>query len=145
MCAAKGGQTPVIRLLVEAGAGLIRRDLGGQTAAHFAAQEDQSECLDMLATLCEERLAALQQEAAAEADKLISLGISVKKVEEEIDKDDGEGGNVDEVPTVEETIDSASKNGTRPLHVAAAFNSLRAVESLIRHGAEVCIVYINIY
>ncbi len=42
-----------------------------------------------------------------------------------------------EFMSVAEVIDGPSKNGSRPLHVAAAFDSREAITALLRHGAQV--------
>ncbi len=42
-----------------------------------------------------------------------------------------------EFVSVAQVIDSQSKNGSRPLHVAAAFDSREAIAALLRHGAQV--------
>lgn len=142
MLAAKSGMSEAIRLLWEGGASLIAKDISGQTAAHFAAQEDRGECIATLHELCLEQIARLQKEAAGEAEKIAALGLvgaaptTADKVSiSSVTEDDIKAAET--VPSVSLAIDSPSKNGTRPLHVAAAFASLGAIEVLVRLGAEV--------
>jgi uncharacterized protein len=143
MQAAKSGMSETLRVLWEGGASLIAKDISGQTAAHFAAQEDRGECIAMLHTLCLEQIERLQNEAAGEAEKMAAMGL-VGTVNTTADKasiisaateDDIKAAQTP--PSVSLVIDSPSKNGTRPLHVAAAFASLGAMEVLVRLGAEV--------
>jgi uncharacterized protein len=150
MLAAKSGKSETLRVLWEGGASLIAKDISGQTAAHFAAQEDRGECLETLHALCLEQIGQLQTAAANEAEKMASLGLSApapstadrlpssrpgSTANATMTEDDVMATQV--IPSVQLTIDSPSKNGTRPLHVAAAFASLNAIEVLVRLGVEV--------
>lgn len=144
MLAAKAGHAQILRLLWEGGASLVAKDICGQTATHFAAQEDRGECIEMLHQLCVEQIAKLQDEAAGEAEKMASLGLSgpapttadtISLQRQDTIDEDMKTANTK--PSIDLVINSTSKNGTTPLHVAAAFASLSAIEALVKLGANV--------
>lgn len=151
MIASKTGRPEIIKLLWEGGASIVAKDISGQTAAHFAAQEDRAESIAILHELCLEQVQKLQIQAADEAEKMAALGLNNNNnnnntsvptttndrnllTRQETTEEDIKANSI---PSVEATIDCPSKNGSRPLHVAAAFASLNAIEILVKLGAEV--------
>ena len=145
MIASKVERLEIMRLLWENGASIIAKDISGHTAAHFAAQEDRGESIQLLYQLCLEQIQQLQIEASNEAEKMASLGLSnnnnnnnntnaSNSLPRQETEEDIKASNI---PSIQLTIDCPSKNGSRPLHVAAAFASLNAIEMLVKLGVEV--------
>jgi ankyrin repeat protein len=133
MCAAKGGKCHTLRFLWEEGAMLHARDNGGQTAAHYAAQEDHAECVVELLAMCKEQIDAIHLEMQIAAEENAANGLAAKKEEEEDGEtaSDGEDGEPPEPLSEQAVIDGPSLNGTRPLHVAASFDSLKVIRALL--------------
>lgn len=143
MCAAKGGKPATLRYLWEEGAVLHARDNAGQTAAHYAAQEDHADCISELLLLCREQIEAIHLEAqmAAEADAANGLSAKKPEVEDEGKDEDGEDEEPLEPLSEEAVLDGQSHNGTRPLHVAASFDSVKVIKTLLdMEFVQVCVI-----
>lgn len=133
MSAAKGGKPETIQYLWEEGAVLHAFDNSGHTAAHFAAQEDHANCITMLYDLCKEQIEAIQLSAELAAQENAANGLAAKR--EDTDTGDDDADVEPEEPLSEESVlNRCSQNGTRPLHIAAGFDSQDVIRALIALG-----------
>lgn len=119
MFAAKGGQIEIMQWLWENGAQVNAVDIGGMTAAHYAAQSDCAPALELLMTLHMEDL--IKQ--AGYLDSMAQAGQPVKVAATE------ENDNI--------VIDRPSRSGATPLHVAACQDAKDAIDVLLRYQVQV--------
>jgi ankyrin repeat protein len=144
MLACRGGHLDAIRCLYGLGADLLATNRGGMTAAHFAAQEDRHEALALLMELfIEYRKKLIDLQAAAPTKSAATMDAeeeeaeAVKKAAEKT-KLLSEPGKRDATHgTVQQVIDMASNNGTRPLHLAAEANCIQTVQYLLSQQCDV--------
>lgn len=158
MTAAKGGHAHILRQLWEYGALVTSTDLGGMTAAHYAAQEDKAEAIRMLYSLAEDEARILKggSIAPSTAKRRDSESIVPSRLKNpapsaifDTSASISRMGSIESVASIDMTsvevpnfdamqvIDSPSKNGRCPSHVAAAFDAREALEALISLGVNV--------
>lgn len=92
----------------------------GMSAAHYAAQADCGQAIELLMTLHMEDLI----QRAGYIDSMAQAGQPVK-----IDTSDVEPDNI--------AIDRPSRSGATPLHVAACFDAKEAIDVLLRYAVQV--------
>lgn len=119
MYAAKGGQIQTMQWLWEHGAQVTAADVGGMTAAHYAAQSDCPDALELLMTLHMEDLVR----KAGYIDSMAQAGQPIKVTE------DTKADNI--------VLDTPSRNGSTPLHVAACFDAKNAVDVLLKYNVQI--------
>lgn len=141
MSACKGGFPHIVRQLYEAGASLLSQDNSGMTAAHYAAQEDHDTCIQMLYTLAEEEKAKIEK---AYIEDILRNGrkksVAPKPITDEssfLSVPNVEEMKQDEAFTPLKVLQVPSKNGLRPLHVAAGFDSRKVIALLIQYKVDI--------
>lgn len=148
MTASKKNHPDMLEFLFESGCNIAAQDNSGQTAAHYAAQEDNNECI---ATLYELGLVrqAYEVQLAEEGPDIADAVLDEKPLTLLEVNDEKEGGDKKEVEeeneeeeaaplfNVMQTIETVSKNGGTPLHVAAVFDSRKCIQALIEYDVDV--------
>jgi ankyrin repeat protein len=125
MFAAKGGQISIMQWLWEHGASVLASDVAGMTVAHYAAQTDGAEAIELLFRLHMEDLVKEAGIADMIAQANANLGLSSAK-ESVAPASNSKPDNI--------VIDTPSRNGTTPLHVAACFDAKNAVDMLLKYN-----------
>mmetsp|Transcript_11690 Transcript_11690/g.19056 ORF Transcript_11690/g.19056 Transcript_11690/m.19056 type:complete len:318 (-) Transcript_11690:136-1089(-) len=147
MTAAKKNHPDMLEFLFESGCNIAAQDNSGQTAAHYAAQEDNNECIATLYELGLVRQAyelQLAEEGPDIADAVLDdkpltlIGVNDDKEEDKKKvEDDKEDEEAPPLFNVMQTIETTSKNGGTPLHVAAVFDSRKCIQALIEYDVDV--------
>jgi len=144
--AAKSNNCDTIRLLHSEGGDLLARNMGGMTPSHFCCQVDNIEALKVIKELMDgdlEKASALVEAAAEDG-----TAANVDRVAPE-DKGEENSQNNESVHEQSEQseeikaaiallehpklveIDMPSLNRTRPIHLAASFDSRRCLEYIL--------------
>lgn len=126
MTAAKKGHAEMLEFLFESGCNLIAQDKSGQTAAHYAAQEDHHNCIE---TLYE--LGLVRQEFEAKVAEEGPDAVENGPVGEGDNNEEDEDDEPKPLFLAMQTIETLSKNGATPLHIAAVFDSRKSIQVLV--------------
>lgn len=144
MHACKENQLSTIKLLFELGSLLHHRNKAGQSAIHYAAQGDHVDALALLVELHSEQSDAKggdDDDLGDDHHDDAPIPSSSTKAREF--NDDEQSLAAESVmtnpsnPSLERILNIRSNNGMTPLHLAALYNSTRAVDFLLDHGAKI--------